>query len=87
MHQIRESDSGDWNVDAVASKSAFACEIDLDSNHAPLLLLDANALVSPFTRALLIAGVRADGLLWTWSSHVEVGRTRPNHAEGRGCTP
>lgn len=38
---------------------------------APLLFLDANALASPVTRTLLIAGARADGLRWTWSKHVE----------------
>lgn len=48
---------------------------------APLLFLDANALASPITRTLLIAGARADGLRWTWSRHVEVEADR--HARGR----
>lgn len=42
---------------------------------APLLFLDANALASPLTRILLIAGAKADGLRWTWDSGVE--STRP----------
>lgn len=48
---------------------------------APLLFLDANALASPVTRTLLIAGARADGLRWTWSQHVEVEADR--HARGQ----
>lgn len=50
-------------------------------SEAPLLFLDANALVSPVTRTLLIAGARADGLRWTWSRHVEVEADR--HARGQ----
>ena len=50
-------------------------------SEAPLLFLDANALASPVTRTLLIAGVRADGLRWTWSRHVEVEADR--HARGQ----
>lgn len=50
-------------------------------SEAPLLFLDANALASPVTRTLLIAGARADGLRWTWSRHVEVEADR--HARGR----
>ncbi len=46
-----------------------------------LLFLDANALASPVTRTLLIAGARADGLRWTWSKHVEIEADR--HARGR----
>ena len=48
---------------------------------APLLFLDANALASPVTRTLLIAGALADGLRWTWSEHVEVEADR--HTRGR----
>ncbi|HMR48381.1 MAG TPA: hypothetical protein PKA68_03895 [Arachnia sp.] len=48
---------------------------------APLLFLDANALASPVTRTLLVAGARADGLRWTWSRHVEVEADR--HARGQ----
>lgn len=48
---------------------------------ASLLFLDANALASPVTRTLLIAGARADGLRWTWSRHVEVEADR--HARGQ----
>lgn len=36
-----------------------------------VLFLDANALASPVTRTLIIAGARADGLRVTWSAHVE----------------
>lgn len=50
-------------------------------SESPLLFLDANALASPVTRTLLIAGARADGLRWTWSKHVEVEADR--HARGR----
>lgn len=50
-------------------------------SEAPLLFLDANALASPVTRTLLIAGARADGLRWTWSRHVEVETDR--HARGQ----
>ncbi len=50
-------------------------------SEAALLLLDANALASPVTRTLLIAGARADGLRWTWSRHVEVEADR--HARGQ----
>lgn len=50
-------------------------------SEAPLLFLDANALASPVTRTLLIAGARADGLRWTWSRHVEVEADR--HARGQ----
>ena len=49
-------------------------------SEAPLLFLDANALASPVTRTLLIAGAREDGLRWTWSKHVEVEADR--HARG-----
>lgn len=48
-----------------------------------LIFLDANALASPITRTLLIAGARADGLRWTWSRHVEVEADR--HARGRAA--
>jgi len=50
-------------------------------SEAPLLFLDANALASPVTRTLLIAGARSDGLQWTWSRHVEVEADR--HARGQ----
>lgn len=50
-------------------------------SEAPLLFLDANALASPVTRTLLIAGARTDGLRWTWSKHVEVEADR--HARGQ----
>lgn len=50
-------------------------------SEAPLLFLDANALASPVTRTLLIAGARAVGLRWTWSKHVEAEADR--HARGR----
>lgn len=50
-------------------------------SEASLIFLDANALASPVTRTLLIAGARADGLRWTWSRHVEVEADR--HARGR----
>lgn len=50
-------------------------------DETPLLFLDANALASPVTRTLLIAGARADGLRWTWSRHVEVEADR--HARGQ----
>lgn len=50
-------------------------------SEAPLLFLDANALASPVTRTLLIAGARADCLRWTWSKHVEVEADR--HARGQ----
>lgn len=50
-------------------------------NESPLLFLDANAVASPVTRTLLIAGARADGLRWTWSEHVEIEADR--HARGR----
>lgn len=50
-------------------------------SEAPRLFLDANALASPVTRTLLIAGARADGLRWTWSRHVEVEADR--HARGQ----
>lgn len=46
-----------------------------------MIFLDANALASPVTRTLLIAGARADGLRWTWSRHVEVEADR--HARGQ----
>ncbi|NYE02666.1 hypothetical protein BJY21_003850 [Kineosphaera limosa] len=48
---------------------------------ASLIFLDANALASPVTRTLLIAGARFDGLRWTWSRHVEAEADR--HARGR----
>ncbi|MCI1747683.1 MAG: hypothetical protein LKI24_05995 [Acidipropionibacterium sp.] len=50
-------------------------------SEAPLLFLDANALASPVTRTLLIAGARANGLRWTWSRHVEIEADR--HARGQ----
>lgn len=50
-------------------------------SESPLLFLDANALASPVTRTLLIAGARADGLRWTWSKQVEVEADR--HARGQ----
>lgn len=50
-------------------------------SEASLLFLDANALASPVTRTLLIAGARADGLRWTWSRHVEAEADR--HARGQ----
>lgn len=46
-----------------------------------LLFLDANALASPVTRTLVIAGARADELRWTWSQQVETEADR--HARGR----
>ena len=45
-----------------------------------VVFLDANTLASPVTRTLLIAGGRADGLLLTWSAHVEAEADR--HARG-----
>jgi hypothetical protein len=45
-----------------------------------VVFLDANALASPVTRTLVIAGGRADGLLLTWSKHVESEADR--HARG-----
>ncbi|HTN99433.1 MAG TPA: hypothetical protein VL068_02060 [Microthrixaceae bacterium] len=36
-----------------------------------IVFLDANVLASPVTRTLILAGGRADGLLLTWSKHVE----------------
>ncbi|UER53737.1 hypothetical protein HJG43_03250 [Kineosporiaceae bacterium SCSIO 59966] len=48
---------------------------------APLLFLDANALASPVTRTLLIAGANADGLRWTWSAYVEA--EADEHARGQ----
>lgn len=50
-------------------------------SEASLIFLDANALASPVTRTLLIAGARADGLRWTWSRHVELEADR--HARGQ----
>ena len=50
-------------------------------SETPLIFLDANALASPVTRTLLIAGARADGLRWTWSRHVEVEADR--HVRGQ----
>ncbi|WP_120004854.1 hypothetical protein [Nesterenkonia muleiensis] len=50
-------------------------------SEAALLFLDANALASPVTRTLLIAGARADSLRWTWSKHVEAEADR--HARGQ----
>ena len=46
----------------------------------PVVFIDANTLASPVTRTLLLAGGRADGLLLTWSAHVEVEADR--HARG-----
>jgi hypothetical protein len=40
-------------------------------SEAAVLFLDANALASPVTRTLVIAGARADGLRVIWSAHVE----------------
>lgn len=45
-----------------------------------VVFLDANVLASPVTRTLLIAGGRVDGLLLTWSAHVEAEADR--HARG-----
>lgn len=45
-----------------------------------VVFLDANTLASPVTRTLVIAGGRADGLLLTWSAHVEAEADR--HARG-----
>lgn len=45
-----------------------------------ILFLDANTLVSPVTRTLVIPGARADGLRWTWSAHVE--KEADGHARG-----
>ena len=45
-----------------------------------VVFLDANVLASPVTRTLVIAGGRADGLLLTWSAHVEAEADR--HARG-----
>lgn len=42
--------------------------------------LDANVLASPVTRTLVIAGGRFDGLLLTWSAHLEAEADR--HARG-----
>lgn len=45
-----------------------------------IVFLDANVLASPVTRTLVIAGGRADGLLLTWSAHVEAEADR--HTRG-----
>lgn len=45
-----------------------------------IVFLDANVLASPVTRTLVLAGGRADGLLLTWSAHVEAEADR--HARG-----
>lgn len=45
-----------------------------------VVFLDANVLASPVTRTLLLAGCRADGLLVTWSAHVEA--EADSHARG-----
>ena len=45
-----------------------------------VVFLDANVLASPVTRTLVIAGGRVDGLLLTWSPHVEAEADR--HARG-----
>jgi len=45
-----------------------------------VVFLDANVLASPVTRTLVLAGGRADGLLLTWSAHVEAEADR--HARG-----
>lgn len=45
-----------------------------------ILFLDANALASPVTRTLLIAGARADAMRVVWSAHVEAEADR--HARG-----
>lgn len=45
-----------------------------------ILFLDANALASPVTRTLLIAGARADRVRIVWSAHVEAEADR--HARG-----
>lgn len=45
-----------------------------------VVFLDANMLASPVTRTLVLAGGRADGLLLTWSAHVEAEADR--HARG-----
>ena len=58
-------------------------QTNCSETETPLLFLDANALASPVTRTLLIAGARTDGLRWTWSEHVEVEADR--HARGRAA--
>lgn len=40
-------------------------------SESAVLFLDANILVSPVTRTLVIAGARIDGLRAVWSAHVE----------------
>ncbi|MFV0318225.1 MAG: hypothetical protein ACK5O2_14850 [Microthrixaceae bacterium] len=45
-----------------------------------VVFLDANVLASPVTRTLVLAGGRADGLLLTWSAHVEAEADR--HVRG-----
>ncbi len=45
-----------------------------------VVFLDANVLASPVTRTLVLAGGRTDGLLLTWSAHVEAEADR--HARG-----
>lgn len=45
-----------------------------------VVFLDANVLASPVTRTLVMAGARADGLMLTWSAHVEAEADR--HARG-----
>lgn len=45
-----------------------------------VLFLDANALASPVTRTMVIAGARFDGLRVIWSGHVESEADR--HARG-----
>lgn len=45
-----------------------------------VLFLDANTLVSPVTRTLVIAGARTEGLQVVWSAHVENEADR--HARG-----
>ncbi|MDR0960531.1 MAG: hypothetical protein LBM23_09350 [Propionibacteriaceae bacterium] len=45
-----------------------------------VLFIDANTLATPVTRTILITGAGADGMRWTWSSHVEEEADR--HARG-----
>lgn len=45
-----------------------------------VVFLDANVLASPVTRTLVLAGGRYNGLLLTWSAHVEAEADR--HARG-----
>jgi hypothetical protein len=53
-------------------------------SESAILFLDANALASPVTRTLVIAGARAAGMRVIWSAHVEAEADR--HARG-GASP